>query len=207
MGAWLSISLRALLLLAVSVSWIRLFFGPRAAVRVNGFVQCSARHAGLVAHLRDTLALVQQCLCPLCHLRRQHVRRATPRLLEETCGSMLPMHLHVSLHSCQRHSEGPYDVALPHRPIGNQLAGNHPEALHIFLFMLKHWQQAVEINYSSVLLLERQVLGDGGQAVRKDRQLELRHGLVSPIAPNHATLPTDATRGQVIFLDSLKTTG
>src|SRR5881628_2440445 len=100
MGAWLSISLRSLLLLAVSVSWIRLFLDRVQPSSVNGFVQCSARHAGLVAHLRDTLALVQQCLCPLCHLRRQHLRRATPRLWEETCGSMLPMHLHVSLHSC-----------------------------------------------------------------------------------------------------------
>src|SRR4051812_23761254 len=85
------------------------------------------------------------------------------------------MHFHVPLHRRQRHSEGPDDVALPHRSIGDQLAGNHPEALHIFLVMLKYWQQAVEIDYLSVLLLERQVLGDGGQAVRKDRQLELRH--------------------------------
>src|SRR4051812_20821985 len=96
------------------------------------------------------------------------------------------MHLHVSLHRRQRHAEGPYDVALLHRAIGDKLAGNHPEALHIFLVMLKHWQQAVEIDYSPVLLLERQVRGDGGQAVRKHRQLELRHGPVSPITPNYA---------------------
>src|SRR4029078_103684 len=126
---------------------------------------------------------------------------------EETCGPMLPMHLHVSLHRRQRHSERPLDVSLPHHPIGDQLAGIHAEALQIFLVVLKHWQQAMEIHYLSILLLKRQVLSDGGQALRKNRQLELRHGPVSPLAPHCATTGIGTYLGRIIFLDSPKSLG
>src|SRR5260370_37685873 len=117
------------------------------------------------------------------------------------------MHLHVSLHRRQRHSERSYDVSLPHRPIGDQLAGKHAEALQILLVVLKHRQQAMEIHHLSILSLERQVLRDGGQATRKDRQLELRHGPVSPLTAHHATTGSGTIRGRVIFLDSPKSLG
>ena len=100
-----------------------------------------------------------------------------------------------------------HDISLPHRPIGDQLAGPHAEALQILLVVLKHRQQAVEIHHLPVLSLERQVLGDGGQTVRKDRQLELRHG--------HSFPPGDAPRkhrfganlGRAIFRDRSKSPG
>jgi hypothetical protein len=106
------------------------------------------------------------------------------------------------VYRCQRYSERLYDISLPHRSTGDQLAGIHAEALQILLVVLKHWQQAVEIDHLSVLLLERQVLRDRRQATGKDRQLKLRDGPVSPLTAYRATTRIGTNRARAIFLDS-----
>jgi hypothetical protein len=62
------------------------------------------------------------------------------------------MHLHVLLDCGQWHLERIYDVALPHRPVGDQLTGEQPETSQVLFVVLKY--RPVEIDDLSLLLLE-----------------------------------------------------
>jgi len=200
----LSISLRSLLLLALSSTARSVFFNRVQSSGANRFVQRVAQHAALAAHLRYALALIQQRLHALLHRRCEHVGRTSARLPEEPRCPLLPIQLQVALHGRQRHAERTHDIALPHRLVVDQLAGEQAEALEILLLVRKHGQQSVEIHHPARLSLKRQVLANQGQAVGKDRQLQLRHGPVSLLLAVPGKHPDRHQLGRVIFLDSPK---
>jgi hypothetical protein len=76
----------------------------------------------------------------------------------------------------------------------DRMAGEHAETLQVFLIVLKHRQQAVEIHHLPIHPLECQVLTDGGQTVAKDWQLKLRRGPVSSLPPLAATTVSGRNR-------------
>jgi hypothetical protein len=179
MGALLSVSLRSLLWLPRSPSFVSAFFYGVQSSGSDGFVQCVRQYLCLHRHLRHAPAFIQQLLRPLLHFRREHRGAPPPPLAEEAFRSVLPMHLHISLDRRQRHSKRLHNIGLPHRPIGDQLTGEQPETLHVLLLVLKHRQVTVEIDHFSVLPLERNVIGNGSQPRWENRQLQLWHGSVS----------------------------
>ena len=203
LSAWL----RSLLPLEAATTPVRAFFCRVQAPRRNRLVQRIARHLDFATHLRHALALVQQRLRPLLHFRRQHAGRTPPPRPEEPGAPVFAMHLHVPLHRRQRHAKRLHDISLPHRPIGDQLTGEHPEALHLSVVVLKHRKQPMEIHHLPALPLEGQVLIDRSQTLRKDRQLKLGHGPVSLVGPARASARSEPVLGRVIFPPPPKSRG
>ena len=88
---------------------------------------------------------------------------------------LLSIQLHGTLHADGRHPEGPHDVGLFNIAVHTELTGDHPEGRLIAFLVNEHRHMPVEIRHLAVLLRKRQLGGDVGDALGKERQVPLWH--------------------------------
>src|SRR5207302_357588 len=88
----------------------------------------------------------------------QHRRRTVARLGHvESLRSSFSENLHIPLHGDHRYSEGLHDLLRLHRAVDDHLAGEHAEAIHIVLAVVKHRQVTVDVIDSARFLFQLQL--------------------------------------------------
>src|ERR1700733_615999 len=94
--------------------------------------------------------------------------------------SSFPEYLHVPLYRNHRYREGLDDLLRLHRAIDDHLAGEHAEAIHIVLSVLKHRQVTVDVTDPACLLLHRNLAIDLRYSGRKYGELKLKDPTLWP---------------------------
>src|SRR5437016_10620983 len=98
----------------------------------------------------------------------------------ESLRSSFSENLHIPLHGDHRYSEGLHDLLRLHRAVDDHLAGEHAEAIHIVLAVVKHRQVTVDVIDSARFLFHRNLAIDLGYAGRKYGELQLWHPSLLP---------------------------
>src|SRR5437660_11643487 len=98
----------------------------------------------------------------------------------ESLRSSFSENLHIPLHGDHRYSEGLHDLLRLHRAVDDHLAGEHAEAIHIVLGVVKHRQVTVDVIDSARFLFHRNLAIDLGYVGRKYGELQLWNPSVLP---------------------------
>src|SRR5580765_1491762 len=98
------------------------------------------------------------------------------RRLEERLRSSLPIPFHTSLDRSQRHSEHFGDLPLRRRPVDDELRREQPKTGQVISLVREHRQVAIQVYDLVLFSLDGQFRSNRAGAVRKHRQLNLRHG-------------------------------
>ncbi len=83
------------------------------------------------------------------------------------------------LHVTSRSTPGAGNLGLLGIAVHTELRGDHPERVDILLVVDEDRHVAIEVGDPPLLFTERQQWRDMGNAVGKERELNLRHGISS----------------------------